>query len=134
MPHLFTYGSLMFSEVFNRVVRHQYQQTPASVRHFKRTRIRNDSYPVVLPHFAPEPLAGVVYLDISSPDFLRLDKFEGQYYQRQRVQVRSALGHCVAAQIYVLRPKYRHLASKQPWSPQAFAQDQLKSFLDLYLP
>lgn len=134
MAHVFTYGSLMFDQVFKRVVRGRYDSVQGCVRHFKRTCIRNHSYPVVVPVYSPTPLVGTVYLNVSTEDVHRLDVFEGQYYQRQRVQV-SLEAHKPKsiAQIYVLKPAYRHLASSRPWSPQRFEQDQLEAFLNEYL-
>lgn len=133
MAHLFTYGSLMFSEVFENIVRNQYEHAAGHVHHFKRTCIRNGHYPVVLPSRQAEALLGVVYFDVSVPDLRRLDAFEGDYYQRQTTtaQLRTT-GQCLDVALYVLKPRYRYLATQREWSPEEFQRRHQAHFLKLY--
>lgn len=134
MPHVFTYGSLMFGEVFERIVRHRYHSQHAYVRHFKRTVIRNHAYPVVLPSYGHR-LDGELYFDVKHTDLRRLDIFEGEYYQRQQTRVTLGDTHQqVRADIYVLKPAFRHLASARPWSADNFRRHHLRRFARTYLP
>src|SRR5271155_1290355 len=74
--HLFTYGSLMFAEVWSRVVHGIYRQMPARAE-------------------------GVVYFDVSPADVASLDVFEGEQYQRQVIHVRVTGGDAIAVHAYV---------------------------------
>lgn len=135
MPHVFTYGSLMFADVFERVVRQRYKREHAQVKHFKRRAMRSETYPAVLPGYHHKPLEGVTYLDVSACDLRRLDIFEGHYYQRQRVLVHlSDSQEDVRAYLYVLKPRYRHLVSKYDWSADHFERVHLQRFVQTYTP
>lgn len=80
MTHLFTYGSLMFEDVWNRLVRGNYLSQQATLMGYARRSVKNDEYPVI---FKPMSLSGVVYYDISDEDMITLDAFEGEYYERK---------------------------------------------------
>lgn len=135
MPHVFTYGSLMFADVFERIVHQRYDHERAQVRHFKRTAMRDQTYPAVLPGYHPRPLAGVVYLNVSGRDLRRLDIFEGDYYQRQSALVLLCdTRQWVHADLYVLKPRYRHLASRREWSAERFQRYHLQKFIRRYPP
>ncbi|MCR6652791.1 MAG: gamma-glutamylcyclotransferase [Cellvibrionaceae bacterium] len=77
-------------------------------------------------------LAGVVYFSVTSQDITRLDKFEGEYYFRRRVYPTLQLDgqtKAIEADLYLLKPKYAHLASTRPWDPEIFEARELRHFL-----
>ena len=129
--HLFTYGSLMFEPIWARVVGGHYRLAPAQIYGYKRWCIKGDSYPVLVPSFTTSPLSGTLYYNVAPADLTRLDRFEGDYYYRQ-----SVLAHCdngpVLAQVYVLKPKYRHLVEHKPWQPKRFNRVQMSAFIRRY--
>ncbi|MCX5753855.1 MAG: gamma-glutamylcyclotransferase, partial [Candidatus Krumholzibacteria bacterium] len=45
--NLFTYGSLMFDEVWSRLVRGDYLQRPGRLHGFTRRQVCDDVYPVI---------------------------------------------------------------------------------------
>lgn len=45
--HLFTYGSLMFENVWRRVVSGRYRSTPATLHGYRRQRVRGEDYPAL---------------------------------------------------------------------------------------
>jgi len=45
--NLFTYGSLMFAEVWSQLVRGDYVKRPARLHGFTRRRVHGDVYPVI---------------------------------------------------------------------------------------
>jgi gamma-glutamylcyclotransferase (GGCT)/AIG2-like uncharacterized protein YtfP len=136
MHNVFTYGSLMFTSVWQAVVKGHYTQLPASLKGFKRTRIITDTYPVVLPNLTTTILPGVLYKNVSHSDLRRLDKFEGRFYYRKSVRVKiCAPENCeefVTADIYVLRARFAYLASGLDWNPNQFANRGLKIFRRCY--
>ena len=124
--HVFTYGSLMFPEVWQRVVRGIYRSAPARVDGHARFEIAGETYPgmIVRPGAAVE---GVLYFDVSPEDVAALDAFEGSEYRRETVMAKLAQGESVEAgtYIYLLPQKL----SGSPWLPEAF---QMERFIGSY--
>lgn len=130
MQNLFTYGSLMFSPVWSRVVDGQYQQTPAQLNDYQRLAVIGEGYPVALP--APgHQIEGILYLNLAFPDLERLDMFEGKYYSRAAVTVSTTKGS-IDAQTYVLKPEYGHIAAPHPWDVEAFREQGIQRFMAHY--
>jgi gamma-glutamylcyclotransferase (GGCT)/AIG2-like uncharacterized protein YtfP len=124
--HVFTYGSLMFPEVWGRVVRGDYRSAPARLDGHARFEIAGETYPgmVVRPGVGVD---GVLYFDVSPADIGALDAFEGVEYRRDKVKVRLASGELLEAgtYIYLLPQKL----SDSPWLPEAF---QMERFIGSY--
>ena len=131
MTHIFTYGSLMFEQVWNEVVHGSYRCSPGTVSGFVRRAILHEHYPAMLPGPLSSTVAGVVYLDISTEDLIRLDEFEGSIYQRRGVQVLTD-NNIHAAEAYILKDSYRHLVSDQKWDPEKFQEQTIHQFLGTY--
>lgn len=130
--NIFTYGSLMFADVWQNIVKQPYESCTALLDGFRRTCIHDDNYPVLLPRAGQKNLAGVVYFSVTSQDITRLDKFEGEYYFRRRVYPTLQLDgqtKAIEADLYLLKPKYAHLASTRPWDPEIFEARELRHFL-----
>ena len=124
--HVFTYGSLMFPEVWTRVVRGAYRPLPARVTGYARHGVRAETYPGALA--APGALLeGVLWLDVGADDLARLDRFEGPDYQRIAVRASGADARARAAVMYLYLPVERLEAV--PWRPEAF---DLATFLRTY--
>jgi len=115
--HVFTYGSLMFPEVWSRVVRGDYRRDVARVSGYARRIVRDETYPGALA--VPEAtLEGVVWFDVAADDLGRLDRFEGEDYRRITVTAQCAAGAPCAAAMYLYLPVERLLP--EPWLPGAF--------------
>lgn len=135
--HIFTYGSLMFREVWQSIVKHEYQSQTSWLDGFRRTCIQDDNYPVVLPRAGQKDLEGVLYFSVKSSDITRLDRFEGEYYFRRKIRPKILVDgtlKSVEADLYVLKPKYSELATLRPWDPEFFAARHLKQFKRSYKP
>ena len=124
--HIFTYGSLMFAPVWERVVQGRYRQATAVLARHARFALLDDSYPGMV-SAADSSVPGVVYFDIDGADLAALDHFEGHEYRRTNVQLRLDDGTPLAAQTYLFEALGR--LSDQPWDPATFAMDR---FLDSY--
>ncbi len=129
MTHLFTYGSLMFEDVWNRLVRGNYLSQKATLMGYARRSVKNDEYPVIF--HANELVEGVVYYDITEEDMITLDAFEGEYYERKEVEL-LVEGRYVKASAYVLKEAYFDLIDTKPWSDTLFAQEGIHNFLSDY--
>lgn len=127
--NIFTYGSLMFSQVWGKVVLGNYFSSPAMLNGYKRYRIRNETYPGLFEGKAIDSVSGVLYHDISADDLVRLDAFEGDYYERvpEKVAYEDRL---IPAQVYIT--KHQYLQSEDPWDPEYFRKYQLSNFLVEY--
>ena len=126
--NIFTYGSLMFDEVWRQVVTGQYHSESAVLHHHRRHALTGLSYPGVVA--APgEQVAGRLYLDVSAGDMARLDAFEGSEYRRDALQVLLASGEPASAWTYIWLDPQR--LSGQPWQSDAF---RLREFLQTYPP
>ncbi len=130
MTHLFTYGSLMFEDVWHRLVKGNYLAQKATLSHYERRAIKNDVYPVIFP-LEDASVEGVVYYDVSDEDLVILDTFEGEYYERKEVEL-LVEGRYVKAAAYVLKEAYFHLIDTKPWSDTLFAQEGIHNFLSEY--
>lgn len=127
MPaHVFTYGSLMFDPVWQRVVRGQYRSTAAALADHVSLSVDGETYPGMIAR-AGSQVAGVVYFDVDSADLAALDHFEGQDYERISVSVNTNSGDVVQAETYLYLPQRKLL--EQPWEPEAF---QMQRFLQTY--
>jgi gamma-glutamylcyclotransferase (GGCT)/AIG2-like uncharacterized protein YtfP len=125
---LFTYGSLMFPEVWEKVVAGRYARAPAVVHDHARYAVRDATYPGMVAQLKAS-VEGVVYFDVSEPDMAALDAFEGDAYRRIRVPAMLRSGERVEVQTYLFLD--RSGLSGQAWEPVAF---QMQRFLAAYCP
>lgn len=119
--HVFTYGSLMFAEVWSTVVAGTYRSAPAVARGYARYALRGETYPGAIAQ-ADAALPGVVYFDVDAIDLAHLDRFEGDEYRRITVTVELADGSSVPAAMYLYLPVAR--LSADPWDPDGFEMDR----------
>ena len=122
---VFTYGSLMFPEVWSLVVAGRYRRVDARLDGHARFAIRGEHYPGMV-SVAGGQVAGVLYLDVDDADLARLDHFEGDDYVRRPVDVATDDG-MLRAETYVYRLHDRLLTSA--WAPDAFA---MQDFIATY--
>lgn len=130
MAHLLTYGSLMFSGVWKRLIKGDYKAERATINGYARRCVKGDEYPVIFP--AKESVTGVVYFDISEEDMKILDAFEGDFYERRTLIASLGNHQSVQVEVYVLKEQYYHIIDDKPWSEAYFAQEGIKRFLDNY--
>lgn len=129
MKHLFTYGSLMFEDVWHRLVRGHYLSQKATLQGYARRAIKNDVYPLIFE--ANEWVEGRVYYEISDEDLVILDTFEGEYYERKEVEL-LVENKKINAYTYVLKEAYYDLIDSKVWNDALFAQEGIQSFLEGY--
>lgn len=115
--HVFTYGSLMFREVWSLVVVGTHRRIDACLHDHARFAINGESYPGMV-SAAGSRVAGILHLDVEPADLERLDRFEGADYRRASVDVVTPDGSMRAeTYVYLLRDRL----STTPWAPDAFA-------------
>jgi gamma-glutamylcyclotransferase (GGCT)/AIG2-like uncharacterized protein YtfP len=124
--HVFTYGSLMFDAVWQRVVRGKYRSDAAMLDNHVRLIVDGETYPGMIAR-AGSQVAGVLYFDVEPADLAALDHFEGKDYERVSVSVNTDFGEVFQAETYIYLPTQSLL--EQPWEPQTF---QMQRFLQTY--
>lgn len=130
--HLFVYGSLMFEQVWSRLVRGSYIKRTARLHGFCRRKVKGDVYPVIFRSQGSDWVDGVVYLDVSVDDIARLDFFEGDFYERRNERVVVEGSDKLTAAVYVLADDFYHLADDASWDPDWFAREGLAIFQGHY--
>jgi gamma-glutamylcyclotransferase (GGCT)/AIG2-like uncharacterized protein YtfP len=138
--HVFTYGSLMFERVWRALVSGRYHSMPATLRGYRRQRVRGQDYPSLqrLPDsHADGSVDGLLYLNVESSDLAALDAFEGADYRRIEVPIVLAAPQD-AARATVLAATYLFIADDKvepgPWSPDLFEREAMERFLRDYPP
>lgn len=126
--HVFTYGSLMFQRVWPKVVGGMYEKADARLHGFKRRKIRGKNYPAVLRGTNLDYVDGKIYFDVNNNDMDLLDKFEGEYYQRERTECELPDGSIITAGAYVLKEKYWKLIEDEEWDLNWFSETGIHSF------
>lgn len=126
--NVFTYGSLMFDEVWRKVVAGDYRSEAATLHDYRRFAVPGVTYPGIVA-LSGERIAGRLYLEVGPDDMARLDAFEGAEYRRDALPVVLAGGATVSAWTYVWLDHGR--LSDAPWLSEAF---RLREFLETYAP
>jgi len=130
--HVFTYGSLMFHQVWPRVVAGNYEKVGARLYGYKRRKIRGAIYPAVLPGRSEDYVDGVLYLNVSEADVNALDRFEGEYYQKETAECELSKRGKATACVYVIKEKYADLIEDKEWDPVWFSEVAIHSLLSEY--
>lgn len=127
--NIFTYGSLMFPAVWQKVVRGDYRSSTASIQGFRRVCVREGNHPALI--IAPQaaPMMGRLYFGVSAEDVARLDYFETRNYERVLVAV-TVDGSATAAQAYLAANI--DVLTDTDWNQKTFEQSGLPVFLTTY--
>ena len=124
--NVFTYGSLMFPEIWSRVVRGNHRFARATADGYACFSVRDEIYPGLVKRPGSR-VEGVVYFDIDATDLAALDAFEGADYQREPIALTLDDGREIAGETYLYLPVARLLATG--WAPENF---QKQRFVDTY--
>jgi gamma-glutamylcyclotransferase (GGCT)/AIG2-like uncharacterized protein YtfP len=131
MHNLFVYGSLMFEPVWHQLLGRRHDSTTATLAGYQRLCIRGQSYPGIKPNPMTQ-VEGVLVFALRDDEVQRLDRFEGDEYQRDSVTVTTQDGSSHACDVYVIKPAWRHILLNKDWEPRQFEANALKHFLHDY--
>ncbi len=118
--HVFTYGSLMFPEIWRVVVGRESATIEGTVSGYSVYRVRRGAYPGMIASVAEDVVCGLVYLDVDSDSIARLDRFEGRFYERHTVEVTCMDGQPRVADAYVVPKRHTYRLTLEPWSAEEF--------------
>jgi len=113
--HVFTYGTLMFPEVWRAVVGREFEIAEGSAAGFAIFRVRDAVFPGIAPAGYESTVRGVVYLDVDDGSLQRLDAFEDDFYERRSIAVNCENGRRLEAEAYVVPEANRHVLTDEPW-------------------
>lgn len=119
MTNLFAYGSLMCSDIMQDVSGLQLDRAQGTLAGYRRFCLKDEDYPAMVPDSGGS-VSGVVYFDVTPPAWERLDRFEGDMYARQRVQVNTADGRVVDVATYILLPAFHDRLVRVDWDFDLF--------------
>lgn len=126
--HLFNYGTLQSPLLMARISGLHQPGRPAVLDDYGCYTLTGAVYPGI----RPEPGAqthGVVYDGLDAAQLARLDRFEGDEYQREQVEVRLADAEVLLAWVYVIQPVLRASLSSVPWDRDRFERYHLATWL-----
>lgn len=126
--NLFTYGSLMFPDVWLRVAGQAFPTRSARLAGFAAWKVRGESYPGLAPAPA-HTTTGVVHLGVTAESARRLDEFEGPFYERAEVIVVLDDGSSMPAFAYIVGAPHRTHLEEVLWDAESFRRDHLASFM-----
>ena len=118
----------MLPEVMEIVAGRLFPRRLAVLRGHRRRVLRGLVYPGVLPS-ATEDTAGVLWEELDRAALARIDRFEGEAYARQSLEISLVGGAAREAFVYVLRPERHALASDATWDEAEFRARHLTAYL-----
>jgi gamma-glutamylcyclotransferase (GGCT)/AIG2-like uncharacterized protein YtfP len=118
--HVFTYGTLMFPEVWQAVVGRSYESVEGIASGYQIFRVRDAVFPGITAGPATCAVRGIVYLDVDAPSIERLDRFEDSFYERTLLSVECDDGRRLDADAYVVPIANRDVLTTESWDPAAF--------------
>ena len=125
--NLFAYGTLMDADIMTEVSGGRFRSRKATLAGYVRKTVRGEVYPAIIRQ-ADSCVDGMVYFDVSSQAFERLDIYEGELYDRQRVVVACDDGESVTAWTYVIAASEAHRLSTDDWSFENFLKKDKPHF------
>lgn len=133
MPNIrvFTYGSLIFEDIFLKVAGQRFDNQPATLSGWSRHRLQARTYPgAVRASESKTQIDGVLWTNLSNEALSRLDKFEGLQYRRESVVVSINATTWLNAWIY----RWIDLtALADAWDIQTFAAHHKARFADQHM-
>ncbi|MCH2115750.1 MAG: gamma-glutamylcyclotransferase [Pirellulales bacterium] len=118
--NLFTYGSLMFPEIWKRIGVANCCSMPATLYGFARYRVIDTQFPGIVRAGSADLVRGRMYQDLNERTLARIDAYESDLYERLDVTVQLGDAKWVACQTYVIADSRRHILSDQTWDPTDF--------------
>ena len=92
--HLFTYGTLTFPEVWQRIAvcdpDSKTDSEPATLHGFAIFRVKDAVFPGIIRAREADFVKGVLYRNLDEETLFELDTYESDFYERQTVWVTTA--------------------------------------------
>ncbi|MAY36471.1 MAG: hypothetical protein CMN84_10260 [Spongiibacteraceae bacterium] len=114
MGNLFCYGTLMYQPLLRALVERELSVEEAVLDGYSCLAVKAAAYPAIV---ADENgrVVGQLVRNIPPGAWQRIDRYEGEYYRREEVEVTLTDGSTAEAGTYVIRPRYRSRLSRRTW-------------------
>ncbi len=127
--NLFTYGTLMFPEVWKRINIGEFASQPATLYEFAIYRIRDAVFPGLVRGSASDQVRGLVYFDLDEETLFEIDTYESNLYERVPVAVTLDNGSQLSCETYRVLDSCRDVITEEPWDASRFEQEELEKYL-----
>ena len=128
--NVFTYGTLMFPEVWQAVVGQAFRAVAGRAAGFAVYRVCDAVYPGIVAKVDGDGVEGLVYLDVDATSLKLLDHFEDGFYRRVAIDVDCVDGERRVAECYVVPSEARGVLTDEPWLAGEFvARGDLARFM-----
>jgi gamma-glutamylcyclotransferase (GGCT)/AIG2-like uncharacterized protein YtfP len=118
--NVFTYGTLMFPEVWKAVVGREFAAVAGTAAGYAIFRVRDAVFPGIIAASERDAVRGVVYLDVDPDSVARLDLFEDDFYRRETLSINCDDGQGRSAQTYVVPDANRAVLTDETWRRDEF--------------
>jgi gamma-glutamylcyclotransferase (GGCT)/AIG2-like uncharacterized protein YtfP len=118
--HVFTYGSLMFPEVWKIVVGREFETVKGTLASHSIFRVRDATFPGIIAASSECVVQGLVYLNVDAASVERLDRFEDDFYERRSLPIECRDGLRRNADAYTVPPQHRQVLTAEPWAAETF--------------
>lgn len=95
---------------------------PATLNGYRRQSVIGESYPAIMPD-RDASVDGLIYRDLPASAWDRLDRFEGEMYERQHVVVALTHRTPLPAETYVIHPVYLKRLDPSDWDFDDFIKN-----------
>ena len=123
----FAYGTLMCEDIMEEVSGCRLSCMPGVLRGYSRRSVRGEHFPALVLDQEGR-VEGVVYRNLTSSAWERLDRFEGDMYIRRVVQIELNNGTALPAATYVWKPQFLDDLEDSDWSFANFLRNGKEHF------
>lgn len=126
---LFTYGTLMFREVWQRIAVGEFPSEAATLNGYAIYRVRDAVFPGIVRASEDDQVCGRLYHGLDEESIFELEAYESDLYDRATVEVISVDGELVTAQAFVIPESRREALTDEAWDAAWFAKHELENYL-----
>ena len=129
--NLFAYGTLMCGDIMYEVSGCHLPNEPGTLTGYSRRSVTGESYPAIIPD-REAAVDGVIYRNVPGSAWYRLDRFEGEMYERRQVTVILNNRTTLSAETYVIHPEYLNRLDQSGWDFDDFIRNAKANFQRCY--
>ncbi len=132
MQNVFVYGSLLFTELAEKLCEKSLEMKAASLSGYKRFSLKAADYPAIIPD-KTSTVDGKLITNLSKEDLDILTFYEGDEYLCTHVLVRTENDEIMPALAFTWIAGTHHLAADD-WNPDDFKKEALEYYLNDVIP
>ena len=97
------------------------------LREYRRRSVIGENYPAIFPD-KDAIVDGLIYRNVPSSAWDRLDRFEGEMYERHHVTIELKDRSILSAETYIIHPAYLNRLAQSDWAFDEFLRSGKTSF------